>query len=112
MDSVSDSLETDVKIKHMNAILKILLDAHKKNDTNRLQTIEISIDSIFIMLSIFCFLFLIRTRQECLCQGPNRNLHSGQQLLRSKGIELLHLRPQNRVAETSSFDALIKIKHT
>ena len=64
------------------------------------------------MLSIFCFLFLIRTRQECLCQGPNRNLHSGQQLLRSKGIELLHLRPQNRVAETSSFDALIKIKHT
>lgn len=77
----------------------------KKNDTNRLQAIEISIDAICIISSMFWFLFLIWTRQECLCQGPNRNLHSGQQLLRSEGIELLHLRPQNRVAETSSFDA-------
>jgi len=53
VDSVSDSLETDVKIKHMNAILKILLDAHKKNDTNRLQAIEISIDAICIISSMF-----------------------------------------------------------
>ena len=46
MDSVSDSLETDVKIKHMNAILKILLDAHKK-------TIQIDYRPLKLALMLF-----------------------------------------------------------
>lgn len=55
MDSVSDSLETDVKIKHMNAILKILLAAHKK-------TIQIDYRplKLALMLILSCYLsFLI-----------------------------------------------------